>query len=449
MRADDRALLEQLSPEERAANGVPSPERAKARAEALALVAKELGHALPRGRVRLSPLGAGWSMDLDVDLVTAPDPKKIEELGWVPLGGLSGGDPYERWAVLAGGKVLAGLDLHVAAGGGSEGVDAVLERCVRTGRVTIREVLELLLLRREGHVLPSAHPVVRAAARAEAALGGADLAAWLVGHPERPPIELGSEGDRVRARLGRFAARPVVVAVSGVDGAGKSTLADALAGELAAAGFNTTRVWARPGMEMRLVKAAARAVKRLLRKGSTSAVRAIARGESEGPAPASRSGVIGWTWALLVTLSYLARVRGAVLRSRGIVVFDRHLLDALVTLDFVYGNVDLRLQRALVKALVPKAAITLYLAIPAEEAIGRKHSAVFGEHAVRTQLELYAGRRSDVGEIVELDATMPRDRLVVEAVRAIGWTSAGRDMRRRTARMKGTSTQDNRVAVRR
>ena len=450
MRVEDRALLDRLSSEERAANGVPSPARAKAREEALELVEKELGRALPQGRISVSPLGAGWSKDLDVHLETPPDPEKVEALGWIPLGGIRARDPYERWAVVAEGKVLAGLDLHVGMAERPTGVDAVLDRCLRTGRVTVREVLELRHLRREGHVLPSAHPALPAVARAEAALGGSDLAPWLAGRPQQPPIELTTEGGRrLRAGLGRWAARPVVIAVSGVDGAGKSTLADALAGELSAAGFNTSRVWARPGMEMRLVKAAARAIKRLLRKGSGSAVRAIARGESDDQAPASRRGIVGWAWTLLVTLSYLVRVRGAVLRSRGIVVFDRHLLDALVTLDFVYGNVDLRLQRALVRALVPRAAITLYLAIPAEDAIGRKQSAVFGEHAVRAQLELYQRRRSEIRDLVELDATKPAGDLVIEALRAVGWASAGRDMRSGRGRMRVTSTEENRVAARR
>lgn len=448
MTPDDRALVDELSPEERDANGVPSPARLKAREQAAALVTEELGRALPEGRLRVSPLGAAWSKDLDVWLAAPVDPQKLAELGWIPLGGLRGGDPYQRWAVVARGKLLAGVDLHLEPDEQGVGVDAVLRRCVRTGRVTVREVLELRHLRREGHVLPSAHPVIRAAARAEAALGGTDLAAWLDGRPQRPPFEIGLEGrGRLRARVGRLAARPVVVAVSGVDGAGKSTLADALATELGAAGFNTTRVWARPGMEMRFVKTAARAVKRLLRKGSDSAVRAIARGETAGRPPASRRGLVGWAWALLVTLSYVAKVRGAVLRARGILVFDRHLLDALVTLDFVYGSVDLRLQRTLVRALVPKAAITLYLAIPAEEAIGRKQSAVFGEHAVRSQLELYERRRSEINGLVELDATMPAESIVTEAVAAIGWASAGRVNGERGARISGRSATGNRLAA--
>ena len=448
MNAADGALLERLSPEERAANAVPSPAAGRAREQAARLVGKELGGALPRGRLRVSPLGAAWSNDLDVYLDAALEPRKLEELGWVPLGGLGAGDPYGRWAVVAGNKVLAGVDLHFGGGVRSE-VDTVLARCRRSGRVTAREVLELRVLRRRGHVLPAADPAVRAAARAEAALGGSDLAAWLGGPPQRPPVGLDKAHGYLRPRLARLAARPVVVAVSGVDGAGKSTLADALAGALDAAGLKVTRGWARPGMEMRVVKRLARGVKRLGRKGSEAAVRAIARGESTPSAPASRRGVLGWTWALLVTLSYIAKVRGAALRARGVLVFDRHLLDALVTLDFVYGGVDLRVHRALVRALVPRAAITLYLAIGAEEAIGRKQSAVFGEHAVRAQLAHYQRRRAEIRGLVELDAVRPADELVLEALRAMGWSSAGRARSRQGARMSDTAQEAHEVAARR
>lgn len=421
MNPEDATLLDKLTPAERAANAVPDPARQADRERAAALVADALGTTLPAGRLELSPLGPGWSNDLDVYLEERIDPRALTGLGWIPLGRLSrSGEPYGRWAVTAENRVLAGLDVHYGVPTRSE-VTRVLSRCARRGRIGVREVLELRALQRAGHVLPATHPAVRGAARAEAALGGDELVAFLSGSPERPPVELDeSRMARLRRRARRGLASPVIVAVSGVDGSGKSTLAAGLVDDLGAAGVEVTRVWARPGMEMRSVKAAAKLVKRLSGQGSTAAVRSIARGEQGDVAPSSRRGVMGWVWALLVTLSYVTRARSAVRRCRGVLVFDRHLLDALVTLDFVYGTVDLRLQRALVRALVPKAAVTFYLAISADDAIARKESAVFGAHAVRSQLELYERRRSEVPDLVELDAAEPPDVLLGHCLRVVG-----------------------------
>lgn len=430
MSPEDAELLSRLPETRRAVNQIPSLESARARRRAADLVTEALGHDLPPGRLRVSPLGAEWSRDLDVFLEAPVEPERLEGLGWIALGTLAGaGDPFGRWAVTAEGKALAGLDVHVEEVRERDEVETVLARCRRRGRVGLREVLELRLLKRNGAILAGPAPILGAAARAEAALGGDELARWFDGSPEMPPIELAPRlSSRLRARVAGIVKRPVVVAISGVDGAGKSTLADGLATELRAAGFEVDRVWARPGMEMRLTKTLAKTLKRAFRMGSDSAVRKIARGETSAAVrPSSRRGLIGWAWALLVTLSYIARVRGAVRRRRGIVVFDRHLLDALVTLDFVYEGVDLRLQRALTKTLIPKATLTFYLAIAADDAVGRKQSAVFGEYAVRSQLEHYERLRPEIEGLVELDATQDPDALAIEALRTFAARAAGQE----------------------
>lgn len=422
MTPEDAQLLESLPEADRDDNEIPSSDRALARERAATLVTEALGRDLPSGRLRVSPLGAGWSNDLDVYVDVPPDPARLEALGWIPLKRLSRDrDPYGRWAVFEKGKVLSGLDVHVGKNPQRSEIETVLARCRRRGRVSVREVLELRVLQRNGVQLPGPEPVLAAAARAEAALGGTQLSQWREDPAELPPIELTRAlPARLKSRAALIVKQPIVVAISGVDGAGKSTLADALATELRAAGLEVDRVWARPGMEMRFVKVLAKSLKRVLRMGSGTAVRKIARGEATTETrPSSRRGVVGWAWALLVTLSYIAKVRGAVLGRRGVLVFDRHLLDALVTLDFVYEGVDLRLQRALISALIPKAMITFYLAIDADEAVARKQSVVFGEHAVRSQLEHYGRRRPELKGVVELDATKPADVLVAEALRAV------------------------------
>ena len=422
MTPEDAALLANLPESKRQPNDVPSSEQVRSRERAAQLVAAALGHELPEGRLRVSPLGAGWSSDLDVYLDAPVTPARLEGLGWIPLQRLSrSDDPFGRWALTADNKVLAGLDIHVGNQPERSEVERIAARCRRRGSVGVREVLELRALQRSGSALNGPAKMMAAAARAEAALGGTELSRWREGPAEMPPIGFSrSLATRLRSKAARVMKQPMIVAVSGVDGAGKSTLADALATELRATGVEVNRVWARPGMEMRIVKVLAKTLKRVLRKDSDAAVRRIARGEAtSATSPSSRRGVVGWSWALLVTASYVAKVRGAVRRNRGVLVFDRHLLDALVTLDFVYGGVDLRMQRWLIRTFIPRAAVTLYLMIEADDAVARKQSVVFGEFAVRTQLEHYERLRHSIDGLVELDATLSPDVLTAMAFRTV------------------------------
>ena len=431
MTPEDQSLLEALPESSRVINGVPDPEQAAARERAVTIVEAALGELGSQAELRVSPLGAGWSTDIDVHMDSLPDADRLQSLGWLPLSRFSR-NPAEstRWAVTDGSELLASVDLHTSTA--PEPVSAVLARCRRRGEVRAREVLELRVLARSGETLPT-DPIVAIAADVERGLGGDELARWAGGsrsQTKEAPAELSvSRLAPVKRFLRRRTQNKNVIAISGVDGAGKSTLADALTVNLNRAGLEVTRVWARPGMEMRTVKALARALKKLRGKESVSAVRKVARGETEGRLPRSRKGLVGWVWALLVTLSYVTRVRSAHRRGGRVVVYDRHLLDALVTLDFVYGSVNLSLQRALVRVLVPKAATTLYLEIPAETAISRKQSVVFGEHAVRRQLELYEQKAREVSNLVEVDATLPTDVLIGEALRLI--TTGTKEDRRR------------------
>jgi hypothetical protein len=70
---------------------------------------------------------------------------------------------------------------------------------------------------------------------------------------------------------------------------------------------------------------------------------------------ASRRAILRWTWAMLMTLSFLADVRPQHARCRGVLLYDLHLLDVLVQLDLVYGRVNLRLHRAMMRRVLPTA----------------------------------------------------------------------------------------------
>lgn len=417
---EDAELLVRVPRSLRALNGIPEPEQAVARERAAVLASEALADVLLPGGVRTSPLGPGWSGDIDVHLVDWPEPSELMALGWIPLDTLLHrlGIPSKgRWAVVENGRVLAPLDLQL--GPPSDPVASLLSRCRRRGEVRAREVLEARALLRAGHALPSDDPVIGLAARVEAGLGGRALARWRDGPALGAPAPLPGRRFRRLWASGRSALRPrLLVAVSGVDGSGKSTLSQLVALNLERASVPVGRVWARPGsIGAGLLDGLARAVKKGLRQdpswGSTQVAKGLPSGEM-----ASRRGLVGWAWTMLLTLYFLANVRQQHVRRHGVLLYDRHLLDALVHLDFVYEGVDLRLHRAIVRRGMPKPQLYVYLDVPAEVALRRKPEmpedpgAIYsGEYAIRRQLENYESRSGEIEHLRRLDGNRPAHEL--------------------------------------
>jgi thymidylate kinase len=177
-------------------------------------------------------------------------------------------------------------------------------------------------------------------------------------------------------------------------------------------------------MRLSWLEGAAGAAKRLLGQVAAPGVERVARGETPARL-ASRRGILGWAWTLLVTLSFLLDVRRRHAAAAGVVVFDRHELDALATLDAFYAGVDTRLHRALVRSLLPRASATVYLDVSAREAVDRKRDDAFGELAVRRQLAAYATTLPRIPRAVVLDGRRPADELALEVVRVVA-SGAGR-----------------------
>jgi len=194
-----------------------------------------------------------------------------------------------------------------------------------------------------------------------------------------------------------------IVAVSGVDGAGKSTLIRGLQGRLAEAGLDSEVVWFRPGMGMAWVDRPVLLLKRLLGQSSGPTVRTIARDAST--TPTSRKGVVGWVWCLLVTVTYLVHVRRELRGRTGVVLMDRHLADALVTLEVFYRGVDLSLPRFLVRRLLPPASATVYLSLPVDVAVARKPGDTIEHHAVTAQVAAYPAYVQPLPGTRQVDAT--------------------------------------------
>lgn len=409
------AVPRQLHTEE----GIPAAEEVAARTRAARLVETVLGDAVLPGGLRWSPLGPGWSTDLDVHCRTWPDDRRLAAAGWLPLDALLhslGHRTAGRWAITEDGRVLAALDLHSGPPGNA--TQRVLDRCRKNGRVRVREVLELRELHRQGKLPQGSDPYLSRAAAREAQLGGALLASWGTGAaddgaPGRSG-EFGSEALRSIRRLAgpaRRRLRPrVVVALGGVDGSGKSTLATRLVDDLQRAGVPARRIWIRPGMGS--IERVARAGRSLLSDTSESGVRQVAR--ADGQQPRSRRGVFGWSWSILVVLTYLWDVGRAHQRASGVVVYDRHWWDAMVTMRFVYGRNWSSVHHRLIRRLLPRPDLAYHLDVDADLAIDRKRDPIFGRYAVEEQIRLYTEVLHDEPSVHRLDARRTVDHLAEE-----------------------------------
>jgi thymidylate kinase len=263
---------------------------------------------------------------------------------------------------------------------------------------TIRDVLELRVLQRSGRTPPESLGLANAAAL-ERRYGGSEIDAAVVTVGQRAHGFLRhAMAHRPRRRRPR-----VIVAFSGVDGAGKSTLINRFATELQLAGLPHTVLWARPGHDIGWLDGVARNLKRLLGRQPEPGLRSISAGRET--APPSRRGIAGWLWARLMLVDFIIRVRRALARADGIVVHDRYAIDAAVTLAFGYG-LERPWVAGLLKRVLPRPDVHVYLDIDVATARLRKPNDPMGEFALTTQLDRYRRALSGDPGIEILDATL-------------------------------------------
>lgn len=191
------------------------------------------------------------------------------------------------------------------------------------------------------------------------------------------------------ARAWRTALRPPtrgrVVALSGLDGAGKSSQAAALVSALEALGYPATSTWTRlshnPELE-RLAQPAVRLLRRVRRRPPPpEAIVASAdvdpsRLRSDSQRLRQSSPLLTAAWAAVVAVLNGRSQRQATaphLRAGRMVVCDRWTLDSAVHLRYRYGERRrFRLQAALVRVLSPRPVRTFFIDIPPEVAYARK-----------------------------------------------------------------------------
>ena len=359
---------------------VPSTERSQRMEHAKAIALEVLEPADPTAST--SPLGAGWSSDLDVYV---SDLQRAIELAsgadWVDLGAILQhlGYPNEcSYAITDDSTILAKVDLNV--GKAASPADRSLARSSRLNPPDTRSVLEVRHLVEAGLDLATCDSdLVARLADAEAELGGTSLTAF------RTP---GSSHDPTNGPSYPRPRRPQVrLAISGVDGSGKSTLTGSLEEGLSRLGIATTMIWTRPGMRLELLDRLARRIRKF-RKEDTTGLRRLAEGASSETI-SSRKGLVGWVWLMLVSLAYLSDIRGQTRKAEGIVIFDRHLLDALGTIDAIYAGVPSGVQRRIIRWFVPRADFTVWLDIDPAQAAARKPDDLIGADLVAKQALAY------------------------------------------------------------
>lgn len=399
-------------------NAVPTPQQVEQRVIARAEIERVLGQLGVNGDVIASPLGAGWTDVFHVS-APAPDAASLVEREWVKITALArrcGLEGSSRWAVIAGDRVLAALCF---CAGKHDPVATIIERCRAQGQVTLRDVLELRALAREGTPLPAVSDVLTLAADIEISLDTRVLVKWTSGRRLDAPAPLATKRHQPR----------VVVAVGGVDGAGKSSVLEGLRTNLSAVGIPTSRVWLRPGMGLGPLVALASKVKQLRRMDQRPGVAVVASGPTSELA--SRRGAMGWLWSSAVTASFLRGLRQQHRQSSGVVLFDRHLADALATLDVVYAGSNLAIQRAAVRRGVPDAEVSIFLDVPVEVAVARKPGDLLGASAVERQIAAYEACLPAIDGLVRLDGTQPIAQSVRQSFLLVAELSEGSSPQRR------------------
>lgn len=358
----------------------PSAERVSRMEQARQRLLDTLAPANPT--LSTSPLGVGWSSDLDVYVSDRELAKRLASAaGWVDLESVLRhlGYPGEcSYAITDDVNVLAKVDIN--PGRAPAQSERVIARAERLARPDVRAVLEIRQLVSEGLELSSLSPKLKQTlAEAEGTMSG---------RATQPATGFDVEVVREDAGRPRLRRPQIRLAVSGVDGSGKSTLVSGLEESLGRLGIPFTTIWTRPGMGLARLDRIASWVRRLRKEKETTGLRRLAEGESTQTI-SSRRGVVGWVWLMLVSVAYLADVRGQARRAKGVVIFDRHLLDALGTIEAIYEGVPSGVHRWLVRRFVPDADFTVWLDIDPEEAAARKPDDLIGADLVAKQALAY------------------------------------------------------------
>jgi thymidylate kinase len=217
--------------------------------------------------------------------------------------------------------------------------------------------------------------------------------------------------------------RGAVIALSGLDGSGKTSQAVALCRALEGLGFDPVSEWTRLAANPSLDRIAGPVKRLLVWKLGDPAMPAAASSALDSsrlaePAKRIRQRSRGMTaaWATVVSVSNGWRQRRATvrhLRAGRVVICDRYTLDSAVHLRYRYGETHRRrLQVWVIRLLSPTPLRSFYLDVPAETALARK-SDHYNLEQLRRQLPLYRQEFHEHGAR-RLDGERPQTELCAE-----------------------------------
>lgn len=219
--------------------------------------------------------------------------------------------------------------------------------------------------------------------------------------------------ERIGARLGarrRPKRAGVLVTLSGMDGAGKSTFTAAVREHLEAKGLPARDEIVRIGRRGDTLDRIAVPIKRILRReGSTAdpvaAGDEAAKASGLAPDEAPRRG-IGWVWTVIVaTENAIACRRVARRRRETNIVTDRWLTDHLVDFELRYGRHPLGSR--ILRTGVPRADLAVLLEIDAATSAARKPGDQAPSVTARME-ERYSAVASELG-LIRVDGRAPRE----------------------------------------
>jgi len=222
--------------------------------------------------------------------------------------------------------------------------------------------------------------------------------------------------ERLRARGARQPARPrraLLVALSGIDGSGKSSQARWLSESLTALGVDVDVVWNNllGNRALDLLAATPKALLRLAgRRGERMARYDDAPPQAGELAPSAVRG----GWSTIVTFANAVEQRITARRSFGrgrVIVFDRSPLDLAVRMQVLY-RANVEAQRRVVQLAAPRPDLAFLLEIPAEVSLARK-SDIWSRKQLVEQTELYSALAPRFG-VRRLDGQRPAEEIAAE-----------------------------------
>ena len=212
---------------------------------------------------------------------------------------------------------------------------------------------------------------------------------------------IGALAAGIRVLLPRRPRRGVLIALSGLDGSGKSSQAADVAEIAGNLGARTSVIWSSASQHPPWLHRIADLVRRVISSGAGSSSGSVSDDRKRrGAELRRRSRLLTVAWSAIVTGQLavaLARRSWPTLLRGGVVICDRYVLDSAVHLHFHFGEAQgYGPQLALLRALTPRPDLAYLLDVTPEVATSRKADFDEADNAERARLYRRLGADGDV-----------------------------------------------------